>query len=80
MVNDIPSLFGLDYVNAMVEAIAVEVARLGWSQYKAAEFLNQHFGKRSRWLLDDGELAAALKLFKQQPDMSSTDGGNVHHC
>jgi hypothetical protein len=51
-------------VNKYASAIDTERVRLGWSAVKSAQLLNQHFGKRSRWLLTDDELVAALDLFK----------------
>lgn len=54
----------MNEVYELVTAIDIERQRLGWNEAQAQEFLRQHFGKQSRWLLTDDELMQALKLFE----------------
>lgn len=55
---------GIKEVDEFVDAIEVERQRLGWSIPQSSDSLNEHFGKRSRWLLTDEELVQALELFR----------------
>lgn len=54
----------MDKVYEYVTALDIERQRLGWNEAQAQDFLRQHFGKQSRWLLTDDELVQALKLFE----------------
>lgn len=58
--------FDTTEVSFYADAIDEEGIRLGWDFQQAMDFLFQHFGKRSRWLLSDEELVAALDLFKEE--------------
>lgn len=58
------SPLSMDKIYEYVTAIDIKRQRLGWNEAQAQEFLRQHFGKQSRWLLTDDELVQALKLFE----------------
>ena len=56
--------FTIEQVNELISAINLECDRLGWSELQRQMWLEENFGKCSRWLLTDHELTQSLNKLR----------------